>query len=101
MFNMSELKSSSIVAGQPVSSGPASVNNPRAAAERLPSNSLPPIGIEIEDSLEQLGLDTSNLSPYQVELDQASPKPQTRNRETKDARDKRPVKLVHHANKGI
>lgn len=72
-----------------------------AAAERLPSNSLPPIGIEIEDSLEQLGLDTTNLSPYGGDQDQASPKPVTRNREPKDlVRDKRPVKLVHHANKG-
>jgi len=72
-----------------------------ATAERLPSNSLPPIGIEIEDSLEQLGLDSSNLSPYhQGEgADQASPKPRN-NRDQKEARDKRPVKLIHHANKG-
>ena len=71
-----------------------------ATAERLPSTSLPPIGIEIEDSLEQLGLDSTNLSPYHAGegQDQASPKP--RNRDQKEPRDKRPVKLIHHANKG-
>jgi len=76
-----------------------------ATVERLPSSTLPLIGIEIEDSLDQLGLDTANLSPYQAEGDQASPKPQTRSRDVKDTRDtrdsreKRPsAKLVYHAN---
>lgn len=76
-----------------------------AVVERLPSSTLPLIGIEIEDSLDQLGLEAANISPYQAEGDQASPKPVARSRDVKDTRDaresreKRPsAKLVYHAN---
>jgi hypothetical protein len=81
--------------------------NPQAC--RVESNvvdRLPPIGIEIEYSIEQLTLDTNNaanLSPYSVEGGggggDMSPKPLARSREQKISTEKRPSKL-HHANKG-
>lgn len=85
--------------------------NPQACrVESSVVDRLPPIGIEIEDSIEQLTLDTNNavnLSPYSAEGGggggggggDTSPKPMARAREQKISTEKRPSKL-HHANKG-
>jgi len=73
--------------------------NPQSCRIESNQERLPPIGIEIEDSLEQVHMETATISPYSVEGD-TSPKPAHRNREAKLSSDKRPVKLVHHANKG-
>lgn len=77
--------------------------NPQQSC-RLESNQerLPPIGIEIDDSLDHpFSVENAvTLSPYSVDGD-TSPKPVTKHpRESKNSSEKRPVKLMHHSNKG-
>lgn len=76
--------------------------NPQQSC-RIESNQerLPPIGIEIDDSLDHpFAVESAALSPYHVDGD-TSPKPITKHpRESKNSTDKRPTKLIHHSNKG-
>jgi hypothetical protein len=78
--------------------------NPQQSC-RLESNQerLPPIGIEIDDSLDHpFAVESVTVSPYSVMDGDTSPKPVTKHtsRESKNSSEKRPVKLMHHSNKG-
>jgi len=73
--------------------------NPQSCRIESTLERLPPIGIEIEDNMEQPYIDTATISPYSVVEGDTSPKPVARNREAKISSDKRPAKL-HHNNKG-
>ncbi|XP_023327897.1 uncharacterized protein LOC111701019 [Eurytemora carolleeae] len=73
--------------------------NPQSC--RLESNQerFNPLGIDIEDNLDQLHIDTASVSPFSVLDGDTSPKPGPRN-QAKLSSEKRPAKLNHHGNKG-
>jgi len=73
--------------------------NPQSCRIESNCERLPPIGIEIEDNIDQPLMDPVTISPYSVEGD-TSPKPAARNREAKISTEKRPIKLHQNFNKG-